>query len=112
MTDPNTTYRLSKPPQTLDELGDSLLLLEQLQTDLSKIEARFPPLHEQFAILEKYEVAISDEVNMNHHLYVCLPIITQTLLCSLKQTAKNIKNLGLPHSKFCLIVLINKLKQK
>ncbi|XP_033636218.1 dynein heavy chain 2, axonemal-like isoform X2 [Asterias rubens] len=54
--------KLSKPPQTLDELGDSLLLLEQLQTDLSKIEARFPPLHEQFAILEKYDVAIPDEV--------------------------------------------------
>ena len=44
-------HRLSHPPQTLDELGDSLSLLEQLQNDLAKIEARFPPLHEQFANL-------------------------------------------------------------
>ncbi|XP_070548828.1 dynein axonemal heavy chain 2-like [Ptychodera flava] len=53
--------RLSKPPQTLDELCDSLTLLEMLQNDLTKIEARFPPLHEQFAILEKYDVSIPEE---------------------------------------------------
>ena len=54
--------RLSAPPETLDQLGDSLALLEQLQQDLSNIEAKFPPLHQQFAILEKYEVAIPEEV--------------------------------------------------
>ena len=54
---------MSHPPQTLDELGDSLSLLEQLQNDLAKIEARFPPLHEQFAILEKYDVPIPEEVS-------------------------------------------------
>ncbi|XP_077988088.1 dynein axonemal heavy chain 2-like [Glandiceps talaboti] len=53
--------KLSKPPQTLDELGDSLNLLETLQNDQSKIEARFPPLHEQFSILEKYDVSIPEE---------------------------------------------------
>ena len=54
--------RLSAPPETLDQLGDSLALLEQLQQDLPNIEAKFPPLHQQFAILEKYEVAIPEEV--------------------------------------------------
>lgn len=54
--------RLSAPPETLDQLGNSLALLEQLQQDLSNIEAKFPPLHQQFAILEKYEVAIPEEV--------------------------------------------------
>jgi len=54
--------RLSAPPETLDQLGDSLALLEQLQQDLSSIEAKFPPLHQQFAILEKYEVPIPEEV--------------------------------------------------
>ena len=37
-------------------------LLEQLQTDLAKIEDRFPPLYNQFSILEKYDVPIPDEV--------------------------------------------------
>ncbi|XP_030837708.1 dynein heavy chain 2, axonemal [Strongylocentrotus purpuratus] len=54
--------KLSKPPQTLDELGDSLELLEELQKDQSGIEARFPPLYEQFSILEKYDVPIPDNV--------------------------------------------------
>ena len=57
--------RLTTPPETLDQLGESLSLLEQLQTDLSKIEARFPPLHQQFAILEKYEVGVSPEVQLS-----------------------------------------------
>ena len=56
-------FRLSVPPQTLDELGDSLMLLEKMQTDLKDTEARFAPLHEQFNILEKYEVAIPEEAS-------------------------------------------------
>ena len=60
--------RLSAPPETLDQLGDSLALLEQLQQDLSNIEAKFPPLHQQFAILEKYEVAIPEEVRRRETL--------------------------------------------
>ncbi|KAK1153304.1 dynein heavy chain 2, axonemal [Acipenser oxyrinchus oxyrinchus] len=51
--------KVSRPPQTLVELGVSLKLLETLQSELSKTEARIPPIHEQFAILEKYEVSIS-----------------------------------------------------
>ncbi|XP_031567025.1 dynein heavy chain 2, axonemal-like, partial [Actinia tenebrosa] len=54
--------KLSAPPENLDELGESLALLERLQNDLKNIEAKFPPLHEQFLILEKYEVPIPEEV--------------------------------------------------
>ncbi|KAM3857822.1 dynein axonemal heavy chain 2 [Diretmus argenteus] len=54
--------RLSQPPQTLVELGESLKLLETLQGDLAKTEARIPPIHEQFAILDKYEVSVEQPV--------------------------------------------------
>jgi len=53
---------VSKPPQTLDELGNSLNLWEQLHGGQAETEAKFPPLHDQFGILEKYEVPIEDEV--------------------------------------------------
>ncbi len=54
--------RVSRPPQTLDELGDSLNLWEQLNNDQPNIEAKFHPLYDQFAIMEKYEVAIPEDV--------------------------------------------------
>ncbi|XP_051578639.1 dynein axonemal heavy chain 2 [Myxocyprinus asiaticus] len=54
--------RVSQPPQTLGELVESLKLLETLQADLSKIESQIPPIHEQFAILEKYEVIVEPAV--------------------------------------------------
>ena len=38
---------MSKPPQTLDELGESLALWEQLDQDQPKIEAKFQPLNDQ-----------------------------------------------------------------
>ena len=55
-------FRVSKPPQTLEELGESLSLWEQLHNDQPKIEAKFQPLYDQFSIMEKYEVAIPDDV--------------------------------------------------
>nr|XP_029501164.1 dynein heavy chain 2, axonemal-like [Oncorhynchus nerka] len=55
--------RLSQPPQSLVELGESLKLLETLQGDLQKIESQIPPIHEQFAILEKYEVTVDQTVH-------------------------------------------------
>ena len=48
--------RVSKPPTTLDELGESLTLWETLNNDKPNIEAKFQPLYDQFAIMEKYEV--------------------------------------------------------
>ena len=54
--------KLRTPPANLEHLSDSIALLEDLQADLTNIEAKIPPLHEQFVILEKYEVEISEEV--------------------------------------------------
>ena len=54
---------MSQPPQTLDELGESLNLWDKLNADKPTIEAKFEPLSEQFAILEKYEVPIPEEVS-------------------------------------------------
>lgn len=56
--------RVSQPPQTLDELGESLNLWDRLHADKPTIEAKFEPLSEQFAILEKYEVPVSPEVSL------------------------------------------------
>ncbi|XP_039087571.1 dynein heavy chain 2, axonemal [Hyaena hyaena] len=54
--------KISHPPQTLEELGASLQLMDTLQHDLPCLEAQIPPIHEQFAILEKYEVPVQDSV--------------------------------------------------
>lgn len=54
--------RVSQPPKTLDELGDSLELWEKLNSERAATEDRIPPIHEQFGILEKYEVPIPEEV--------------------------------------------------
>ncbi|XP_053218034.1 dynein axonemal heavy chain 2 isoform X2 [Podarcis raffonei] len=58
----NNAADVSRPPQTLEELSRSLQLHETLQNELPKIEGQIPPIHEQFAILEKYEVAVEEEV--------------------------------------------------
>lgn len=57
---------LKAPPQSLSHLSDSLALLEQLQLDLPKIESKFGPLHDQFAVLEKYEVEVPADVSKAH----------------------------------------------
>ncbi|KAM5307672.1 dynein axonemal heavy chain 2 [Glossophaga mutica] len=54
--------KISHPPQTLEELGVSLQLMDTLQHDLPNLETQIPPIHEQFAILEKYEVPVQDSV--------------------------------------------------
>ena len=53
--------RLKTPPETLEQLGDSLGLLEQLQGDIRATEAEFEPLRDMFKILGKYEVDIPEE---------------------------------------------------
>ncbi|XP_048885226.1 dynein axonemal heavy chain 2 [Brienomyrus brachyistius] len=57
----DSTHRLSQPPQSLTELEESLKLLEILQGDLAKTESQILPIHEQFAILEKYEVTVDQD---------------------------------------------------
>lgn len=61
---PPIPSRLSTPPADLDDLSNSLDLLENLQTSIPNIEAQFEPLHDQFNILRKYEVTIPDEVEL------------------------------------------------
>ena len=53
---------MSNPPQTLDELGESLNLWDSLNGDKPIIEAKFQPLYDQFTIMEKYEVPIPEEI--------------------------------------------------
>lgn len=53
---------LSTPPETLDNLGDSLSLLEEIQLRIPEIEKQFEPLQDQFNMLSKYEVAIPESV--------------------------------------------------
>lgn len=37
--------------------------MDTLQHDLPNLETQIPPIHEQFAILEKYEVPVQDSVS-------------------------------------------------
>lgn len=37
--------------------------MDTLQHDLPNIESQIPPIHEQFTILEKYEVPVPDNVS-------------------------------------------------
>ncbi|XP_075910822.1 dynein axonemal heavy chain 2-like [Petromyzon marinus] len=55
--------RVSRPPRTLDELGDALRLLGALQAEGPRVAARLGPIHEQFAILHKHEVPVDAEVS-------------------------------------------------
>eukprot|EP00064_Thunnus_orientalis_P006206 superscaffoldBa00000637_g6222 len=64
-------FECEPPPQTLVELPESLKLLETLQGDLAKTEAQIPLIHEQFAILDKYEIPVEEagiEPIFNPHL--------------------------------------------
>ena len=71
--------RLQASPDNLDHLGQSINLLETLQKDLPKIEARIPPLHEQFAILEKYEVDIPENVTAISIFFFFFCIVNEKL---------------------------------
>lgn len=50
-------------PQNLDELGESLILWDNLNGEKPSIELRFQPLYDQFGILEKYEVTIPEDIH-------------------------------------------------
>ena len=55
-------FRVSKVPQTLDELGDSLALWEELDADKPKIEAKFQPLYDQVISLRSQDILYSRSV--------------------------------------------------
>uniref|UniRef100_A0A671XQT1 Dynein axonemal heavy chain 2 n=1 Tax=Sparus aurata TaxID=8175 RepID=A0A671XQT1_SPAAU len=54
---------LKQPPQTLVELGESLKLLETLQGDLPKTKALIPLIHDQFAVLDKYDIDVEQDMH-------------------------------------------------
>ncbi|XP_032136290.1 dynein heavy chain 2, axonemal isoform X3 [Sapajus apella] len=93
--------KISRPPQTLEELGVSLQLMDTLQHDLPNLETQIPPIHEQFAILEKYEVPVQDSVlEMLDSLNGEWVVFQQTLLDSeqmLRKYKEKFKT-GLIHS--------------
>uniref|UniRef100_A0A2K5CLM4 Dynein axonemal heavy chain 2 n=1 Tax=Aotus nancymaae TaxID=37293 RepID=A0A2K5CLM4_AOTNA len=82
--------KISRPPQTLEELGVSLQLMDTLQHDLPNLETQIPPIHEQFAILEKYEVPVQDSVlEMLDSLNGEWVVFQQTLLDSEQMLRKH-----------------------
>ncbi|KAK7909360.1 hypothetical protein WMY93_014044 [Mugilogobius chulae] len=58
----NDAKRLKLVPQTLEELSESLKLLDSLKKDLPNIDARIPVIQEQFALLDKYEEPLTQKV--------------------------------------------------
>ena len=77
--------KLKTAPGDLERLSESLSLFAQMQGDVVTIEAQFNPIHEQYQILEKYEVQIKDEERLMletlHPTYVSFQ---QTLIDSEK----------------------------
>jgi dynein heavy chain len=51
------------PPENHYGLEAKQKLLETLQQEVPIYEAKFAPLHEQFALLEKYEKPVPDSVS-------------------------------------------------
>ncbi|XP_018428368.1 PREDICTED: dynein heavy chain 2, axonemal [Nanorana parkeri] len=58
----NNGERVMMSPQTLEELAQSLALYDTLKGELSKVESQIMPIHDQFEILKKYEVAVEESV--------------------------------------------------
>ncbi|KAM6908918.1 dynein axonemal heavy chain 2 [Xenentodon cancila] len=54
----NKADRLGQSPKNLADLDESIKLLESLQGNLAKTEAQILLIHEQFSILDKYEVPV------------------------------------------------------
>lgn len=65
--------RLQRRPHTLPDLIASLKLLETLQGSMTKTETQIPMIHNKFALLDKYEVALDQNVRTwsNHRLSSC-----------------------------------------
>ena len=70
-------HRLSTTPTTLDDLGESLDLLDKLQREMSSKDKEFEPLHDQFNMLEKYEVEIPEEVSKLFYSTCTVPDIIE-----------------------------------
>jgi dynein heavy chain len=56
-----TKEKLAKPPQTLDEMCDTIELLDNTTANLPTTSEKFGPINDQFDILYKHAVEIGDE---------------------------------------------------
>ncbi|KAI9004259.1 dynein heavy chain and region D6 of dynein motor-domain-containing protein [Gaertneriomyces semiglobifer] len=83
------TDKLRAPPKNLDQLGESLSILSQLQSNISAIEAQFDPIREQYEILEKYEVQIKED---ELALLESLPLAWSNFLQTLADAEKSLQD--------------------
>lgn len=49
-------------PKTLKEMQDAILLLRKLKSEVPDEEAVFPTITEQMEVLDKYRVAVPDDI--------------------------------------------------
>ncbi|KAI8821286.1 dynein heavy chain and region D6 of dynein motor-domain-containing protein [Fimicolochytrium jonesii] len=80
--------KLRTVPRDLDQLGDSLGVLQKLQTSLQSIEGQFRPIREQYEILEKYEVQIKDDEKA---LLETLPVKWQAFQQTIADSGKTLQ---------------------
>ncbi|KAI9101992.1 dynein heavy chain and region D6 of dynein motor-domain-containing protein [Phlyctochytrium arcticum] len=81
--------KLRSPCKNLEQLGESLSLLQQLQTAIPTIEGQFEPIKEQYEILEKYEVQIKEEEKA---LLEALPINWASFLQTISESEKTLQD--------------------
>lgn len=55
---------LRQPADTLAQLADKLKLFQSLHGNIPKTEAQINVIHEQFAVLDKYDVIVEGEVKL------------------------------------------------
>lgn len=53
----NLKQKLSQTPMTIDQLETQMKLLQELRGNLPSIEARFRPMEDSFALLDKFDIA-------------------------------------------------------
>ncbi|OQR83321.1 dynein heavy chain [Achlya hypogyna] len=57
----DNTKRLLVKPTTLDHLGQSITLLQEIKDSAPSVEAQFEPLQQKYDLLAEFDVQISDE---------------------------------------------------
>ena len=83
-----TTEKLGKIPETLDEMCDTIELLDGTTSNIVQLGDKFPPINEQFDILYKHEVEIDEEVSGKLDK---LPEEWETFQAFLQTTAENLE---------------------
>lgn len=91
-----TTEKLGKVPETLNEMCDTIELLDGTTANLQQLGEKFAPINEQFDILYKHEVEIDEEVsNKLDRLpeeWATFQTFLESTAESLEQSRKEFKN--------------------